>query len=1251
MFNDSSLRSVCLVVLALCMIVCPVAMGQTAATGALTGTVTDSTGAVVPGVTVTATNADTGQSRTTSTGASGSYSIGLLQPGNYRVKFEVAGFKTEEVSGVSINVTETPVVNRQLEVGTQAQEVTVAGESETVQTSSAAVGTVMNSQTVSGLPLTTRNYSNLLGLSVGANASVYNATTMGKGTTDIFVNGQSNIQNNFLMDGVSIVNFSSGGVANDATTNAGVGIVNPDAIQEFKIQTSQYDAGYGREPGANVNVVTKSGTNQFHGSAFEFFRNTALNANDFFRKLTPPVITASGASVPNNTRQVLNQNQYGGTFGVPVKKDKIFFFASYQETQQKNGAGSQGYSAGVVLPPIPTGDRSNTAAFQAALGAAVCQAGHPSVKNDSTQLGGTQVACNGSNINPVAINLLQLKNPDGSYLVPSSGVSPSSSTGGYLSGQTYSIPAQYKEHQAVGNFDYTINDKNTLSGRYFYTSDPTAISFNQGYSGTAICACLPDTGMTTRFTTVTSLLKLTSIVNNNLVNEARVSYQRIDSFLAHNIPFTNTQVGIAPILPSLTTLDQITVTGFFQFGAIPNIPNKKWTGAFEVADQISWNHGIHTIRAGAEYERDQENWAFVGFLVGAEVFQSFPDFLLGLPGCTPGIGGATATTTAAATGNCLASQTAGQTNGTSSSNISQTGTIPAVVSPNGVVHAYRQPNANAFVQDDLKLNKRLTVNLGVRWEYNGYFWDKYGQNDTVWTSQVSTVNTPALLGTSNATGSLAGWVVPSNFNPNRFPAPTVSGIFQNSHQSPAQQNAPIDNFAPRVGVAWQPLASGRLVVRGGFGYFYTRLPVNVYSSSTVQSAPYAVNVFNSGATNYYSTEAQPYAPAQLGWQSSIRWVNFAAGTSSSRTTPSIFDPQFNSPLVYEWNLNTQYELAPSWVLEVGYVGSHGNHLLSTRNLNEAQLVSASNPICGTQNGTTTCIATNTTGNASLRVPYLGYQASGLPEVGNFGDSLYDSLQVALRKQLSHGVSFQANYTWAKSKNQITTSNDPNNTAQQYGLNPGYRPQRLTVNYNWDLPFGHTDGFKGKLLNGWAVSGVTTAQDGLPLTVVDTRGGAIYGFGPGTTQISRAQFAAGMGNANVATPGGLEARLGGVTGGPGYLNTNAFTTIPVIGATAGVAGTGGAGYGNSGVGVILGPGQFNWDASVVKTTTVGGLRENATLQFRAEFFNAFNHAQFNVPAQVTAGLGNIDVSKPSTFGVISSTSVNPRLVQFALKYQF
>ena len=198
------------------------------------------------------------------------------------------------------------------------------------------------------------------------------------------------------------------------------------------------------------------------------------------------------------------------------------------------------------------------------------------------------------------------------------------------------------------------------------------------------------------------------------------------------------------------------------------------------------------------------------------------------------------------------------------------------------------------------------------------------------------------------------------------------------------------------------------------------------------------------------------------------------------------------------------------------------------------------------------------------------------------------------------------------------------------MNGSYYPQRLAVSYGWDLPFGHPEGFKGKLVNGWNLSGVTILQDGLPLTISDTRGGTIYG----SASTSRAQFCAGMGPVNVATPGGVEARLGGATGGPGYLNKAAFCPTPVIGN--------GTDYGNSGISILLGPGQFNWDAALVKTTKVGGLREDATLQFRTEFFNVFNHAQFSNPATNVA-LGN--------FGQITSTSVNPRLMQFALKYAF
>jgi hypothetical protein len=428
-------------------------MAQTAATGGLTGTVTDQTGAVVPNATVTVTSADTGQARTVTTDAAGTYKVGLLAPGSYRVKFEASGFKTVEVPSTTVNVTETNVLDSRLEVGSQAQEVTVQGEVETVQTASATVGTVMVGKTVTDLPLTTRNYTNLLGLSAGANVGVYNAATLGKGSQNIAVNGSTSAQNNFQMDGVTIMNWGATGAINDNNGYSGIGIPSPDAIAEFKIQTSLYDAGYGRNPGANVNVVTKSGTNQFHGTAFEFFRNSDLNANDFFRKISPPV-----NGVPNDGRQVLNQNQFGGVFGGPVKKDKLFFFTSYQETRQKNGIASSGYTA-PILPPIPTGDRSSTSAFQAALGAAICPANNPGNKSDQTFQGGVQVACSGSNINPVAINLLQLKNPNGSYYIPSS-------SNGQYQNTTFTIPASYTEHQGLGNVDYVINSKNTLSGRY-----------------------------------------------------------------------------------------------------------------------------------------------------------------------------------------------------------------------------------------------------------------------------------------------------------------------------------------------------------------------------------------------------------------------------------------------------------------------------------------------------------------------------------------------------------------------------------------------------------------------------------------------------------------------------------------------------------------------------------------------------------------------------------------------------------------
>jgi hypothetical protein len=1182
----------------------PSLWAQSASTGALAGTVTDASGAVVPNVTVTATNTDTGQVRTDSTSADGSYKFALLPPGTYRVKFEAAGFKASEVPSVTVVVTETGVLDGHLEVGTQTEQVTVEGQTETLQTSNATLGTVMSSQTVSGLPLTTRNYTNLIGLSAGANSSVFNATALGKGLQDVAVNGAPATSNNFQMDGASIVNSQAPGNAGDTNGFVGFGIPNPDALQEFKIQTSQYDAGYGRGAGANVNVVTKSGTNAIHGTAFEFFRNTVLNAEDFFAKYS------------GTPRGVLNQNQWGGVIGGPIIKDKFFFFGSFQDTAQKNGLDPKGFSTGVTLPPTPTGPRENTAAFQAALGAAICPANHPGVKiyqaatAGSASLNSVQVACDGSNINPVAIGILQLKNPDGTYYIPSS-------TNGGFQPTTYSIPAIFHEYQIMGNFDYVLNSKNTISTRYFYATYPTTFAF---VCTTAGGGCVPDSGAHTNFLNQDMVFKLTSIATNNLVNEARLSIQRNIVNATTTTPFTNTQVGITSASPSVPNLDRLTVTGLFAAGPSGGAFDSKVNiTQWEAADQLSWTHGKQTFRFGGEVERDLWNWIFPGVSIGSLTFNSFSDFLLGLPGCTPSNLSCTPTTP-------------GNTNGTAFSNIANSGGAIARVGPNGLIHGWREPNGNAFVQDDIKFNKRLTVNLGLRWEYDGLIKDKYGELSDFWPSLASTV-TPGL---TPATGTLVGYVVASNY----YQQPVPQGVFRENHTIQSQNNPPLDNFAPRIGFAVQPTKSDRFVVRGGFGYFYDRVAGTYIIGAGEQGPPYSATVSASGTSTYFSTLAQPYNSNPLGW--TPLWANPATLSGSLITVPYL-TPNFVTPLVYQWNLNTQYEFARNWVLELGYVGETGIHqpygAATPRNENEALLASPTNPVNG--------ITTNTIANANYRVPYLGIGTTGLQAQGTEGNFKSNDLQVTVRKQMSHGLQLQGAYTWIRAFTTANFSNDPNNAASFYGLNAvsssgsgGYRPQRFVFNYSWDLPLGNPEGLKGKLVHGWNLSGVTILQNGLPLTITDGKGGSVFG----SPEPSRAEFCPGMGNANAAASGDLYSKvLNGLSSAStgGYFNKAAFCVggEPVLGGTPT---TPALGYGNTGIGFILGPGQFNWDMSLVKTTVVGGLREDATLTFRTEFFNAFNHPQFSAP---------VVSDSANNFGQINSASVNPRLIQFALKYAF
>ncbi len=1178
--NYRLLRTVC----ALAMFA-SVVFAQSASTGALTGTVTDSSGAVIPGVTVTATNQGTGQERSDTTNAEGTYRFGLLPPGAYKLRFAATGFKVTELQGIQVNVTETPVVNRSLDVGTQAEQITVEANAEALQTASSALGTVVSATTATGLPLNTRNYTNLLGLSAGANANVNNATTLGRGGTDMAVNGAMQSQNSYEMDGVNITAYGNGGSLTNGSY-AAFAIPNPDTIAEFKIQTSSYDAGYGRNPGANVNVVTKSGTNAFHGTAFEFFRNAQLNANDFFyNRNTCP--TLGGQSCP---KQVLNQNQFGGVIGGPIKKDKLFFFTSYQQTFQKNGVSPNAFSS-VLLPGIPSGDRS-APGFQQALGAAFC--------NQATAAGGMQVACNGSNINPIAMNFLQAKNDNGTYFLPSG------------SGRVaYSQPAYDHEYQGMMNLDYVVNSKNTLSFRGYASEEPQFLPFASTFFPE-----LPGSPLTQQYGYKNAVLKLTTIVSNSLVNEVRGSILFTGLTTANNPPVSTYAANIFPGIPK---------GGNFLGGGLPFSPalsflsgpflagGETYSDSFvnntqpAIGDQVSWTKGKHTLRFGGEFERARWDWDFRGLSHGNLWFLTMSDFLIGLPGnCGPAVPGV-----------C---------NGGTMSNIYSTQIFSTASSPSGIVHAYRANDADLFVQDDYKITSRLTLNLGLRWEYDGMVSDKYGNASNMSIAALGAVPVP---GTSPATGSYAGWVVPSNYSAASWGA-LPAGVIKSDHTIPTKDGVPLDDLAPRFGFAWQPLKnSNRFVIRGGAGLFFDRVNGDDMIHAVEEAPPYAQDVNETGAANAFSSLAAPYKPIPQGFP--IRWVNFANSTSSDLSVIAIAD-RFLTPVTYAWNLNFQYEFAPRWVLEVGYVGSHGIHQgQNLHYVNGAYLATPQNPING--------ITVSTSTNAELRVPLLGFSPEGFQLADTVGSYKFNSVQATLRKQLSYGLTLQAAYSFSRDFSNMTSggnaggqsnSGDPRNLQQQYGLSPQYRPQRLVINYSWDIPYGHLTGIARALASGWNVSGVTTIQGGQPMSLTDSNGGGVFGLN-GPTDISRIQMAPGMTYANLVTPGGVENRLNN------YFNTSAIGSIPYVGTDPNATL-----WGNSGVGIIYGPGQFNFDATIGKTTRVGGLSENAALQFRVEFFNLFNHPQFSNPDTNLEDGG---------FGQITTSAVNPRVLQLALKYIF
>jgi hypothetical protein len=661
------------------------------------------------------------------------------------------------------------------------------------------------------------------------------------------------------------------------------------------------------------------------------------------------------------------------------------------------------------------------------------------------------------------------------------------------------------------------------------------------------------------------------------------------------------------------------------------------TNQTQAADQVSISRGRHTMRAGFEWEQNAWPITWSGTRGNFTVL-TFNDLLVGGPQNT-------------ATG--------------------QPGNINQCLfctrsAPQGIIHGYYAAGGSAFFQDDYKATSRLTLNLGVRWEYNGALNDKYGNLSQIWVSRLQAVPPPSAPTSSGA--GISQWVVPSNFISHYGNPP--DGVLVSPNLTTERVGAPLTNFAPRAGFAYQ--ANNKLVVRGGTGIFYDRVGGDRIVYSVEQGNPYSATLDYNAFNN--NTLANPYPALPVLGTFQSRYANFSPACQAnpavnlavcnSNLNIPFLDEVLHTPLIRQYNLGIQYQFAPQWVLEVGYVGNSAINLMDMyHNTNTANLASATNPING--------ITTNTVANVLYRVPYLGYQAVGVRGTAFDGVSNYNSMQVTVRKQFSRGFTFQGAYTWSKTMadqyDNVSNSNNANNLAQQYGPAEFSRPQRFVANYSYDLPLGTHTGVMQTLLGGWNVSGVTVIQGGAPITIADSTAGTLFGTsGASQAGFGRVELAPGMTYADIATSGGDEARLGGASGGPGWFNKAAFVPPPAMSPTGtvyysipGSSGqaqcaaanpgvTCGTLYGNSGPGVILGPGQFNFDISILKTTSI---RENHLLQFRAEFFNAFNHPQFTNPNFSQGGIYGLPNFAAGNFGQITSTSVNPRIIQLALKYIF
>ncbi|HVQ39023.1 MAG TPA: TonB-dependent receptor [Pyrinomonadaceae bacterium] len=1131
------------------------ALAQSQTTGRIAGSVSDSNGSALPGAEITVTNKATGEVRTIVADDSGHFIVPLLPSGEYSVLVTANGFKKFIQDDVKVTITETTSLDAAMVVGSVSETVTVDAVPQLVQTDGSQLGRVVDSRTLSELPLATRNFTQILGLSPGAATYLPDNTSVGRNSQNISVNGARVTNNNFQINGID---------ANSMGTNSApsLAVPAPETIQEFKVQTSLYDATFGRSGGGNIQAVTKSGGNDFHGGAYGFLRNARFNANN-------PFLTAAGVARPVLTRKVL-----GAYLGGPIKEDKLFFFGSFQATRERNGASIiNSLSSSVLIDPRLTNDRS-AATLQATYGFAP---------------------------NPVALALLNAKLANGSFLIPT----PTAANGTY----TGSTPSVFDENQFNANLDYRYNDRNTFAFKLYFSNAPQTLVLPSFLGGGPN---VPGYGNFQQNNNRLATMQFTHIFSPTVFNELRVGYNfiRVDAYPEE--PVKDSDVGIArsnaSVFPGLGLIQINPAAGGVTIGTSATIDVKAVAPSTTVADTVSITRGSHSLRAGGEFRYNENNYVLNFFTRGQIQFANFTNFLAGVPSFTvfgSGIGN----------------------------------------------RSLRAHDYNFFVQDDWKVSRKLTLNLGLRYELDLPPYDTRGRIATF--DPALYVPRPLSVSGTPIGPPIGGYVQAGNVIPEYDVAsiPNVGKRVVNSVDP--------NNFAPRVGFAYSPLDSGKLVVRGGYGIFYSRTSFQYITLNVIAPPTYVFGV------SVVPPITNPFFPAPP----TSAFPTLVPGVALSGT---LFDRNIRTPFLHQYNVNAQYEVFKNYLLEVGYVGTRGKNLFRQVGINQAKLASTASPITNAVTGAV--ITTNTPANAALRAPFQGVVINGFFQNQSTAESTYNSLQASLTRRFANGLQFLASYTLAKSEDNASgqgggpgaggvlnpgavgeTSAILGNQLDKnanHGLSDFDRKHRFVFSALYDVPMpGIAKGSEaGKLLLGdWQLGTIFTSMSGLPIDVVDTGAGSFYGLSGGSAALARPNL---VGDPFANVPAGY------------FFNPLAFArpvvaagaAIPSSGGSA-VAGAVGTDIGNAGRNIIRGPHQNNVDFSIIKRFRI---RETKSIEFRTEFFNLLNTVNYANPISdlnaVPATNFNADGTINTTlgagrFGRIISTSSNPRLIQFGLKFNF